>query len=228
LPAIHKERLWFFLDELPTLQKLDILKLALTNTRKYGLCCVIGVQDFSQLYEIYGHDLAKTIISGCQTKLLLRVTDGAAAKLLAELMGQVEIDEKEETLSYGVESARDGVSINSRRALRDIVLTSEVLTLPDMTGYLLTPGNYPIARVEYSYTPTQKISEGFVERQGFSINYQAQSSSTTFTNCSQPTTVSLTKGSTPNTVSHSAIGQTPSIPPLSTSVSASNSLADAL
>ena len=44
LEPIHRERLWFCIDELPTLQKLDILKLALTNTRKYGLCMVLGVQ----------------------------------------------------------------------------------------------------------------------------------------------------------------------------------------
>ena len=172
LEAIHRERLWFFIDELPTLQKLDILKLALTNTRKYGLCVVLGVQDFSQLYEIYGHDLAKTIISGCQTKLLLRVTDGAAAKLLAELMGQAEVDEKEETLSYGLNAQRDGVSIFARRSMRDIVLTSEILTLPDMTGYLVVPGDYPIAKVRYDYVPTAKIAEGFRERDGFGISFK--------------------------------------------------------
>lgn len=169
LEPIHRERLWFFIDELPTLQKLDILKLALTNTRKYGLCVVLGVQDFSQLYETYGHDLAKTIISGCQTKLLLRVTDGAAAKLLADMMGQAEVDEKEETLSYGLDSQRDGVSVSARRSLRDIVLTSEILTLPDMHGYLVIPGDYPIAKVSYSYVPTPKIADGFVERAGFAV-----------------------------------------------------------
>lgn len=172
LEPIHSERLWFFVDELPTLQKLDILKLALTNTRKYGLCMVLGVQDFSQLYEIYGHDLAKTIISGCQTKLLLRVTDGAAAKLLAELMGQVEVDEKEETLSYGLNAQRDGVSVFARRAMRDIVITSEILTLPDMHGYLATPGDYPIARVQYEYVPTDKVAEGFRERDGFAVSFK--------------------------------------------------------
>jgi type IV conjugative transfer system coupling protein TraD len=169
LEPIHRERLWFFIDELPTLQKLDILKLALTNTRKYGLCVVLGVQDFSQLYETYGHDLAKTIISGCQTKLLLRVTDGAAAKLLADMMGQAEVDEKEETLSYGLDSQRDGVSVSARRSLRDIVLTSEILTLPDMHGYLVIPGDYPIAKVSYAYVPTPKIADGFMERAGFSV-----------------------------------------------------------
>jgi len=169
LEPIHRERLWFFIDELPTLQKLDILKLALTNTRKYGLCVVLGVQDFSQLYETYGHDLAKTIISGCQTKLLLRVTDGAAAKLLADMMGQAEVDEKEETLSYGLDSQRDGVSVSARRSLRDIVLTSEILTLPDMHGYLVIPGDYPIAKVSYDYVPTLKIADGFMERAGFAV-----------------------------------------------------------
>lgn len=171
LPPVHRERLWFHLDELPTLQKLDILKLALTNTRKYGLCCVLGIQDFSQLYEIYGQHLAKTIISGCQTKLLLRVTDGDAAKLLAKLMGEAELDEKEETLSYGLNSQRDGVSVFARRNLRDIVLTSQVLTLPDMTGYLTVPGDYPVARVSYQYEPTPAIAEDFIEREGFNIRF---------------------------------------------------------
>ena len=171
LPAIHQERLWFCIDELPTLQKLDVLKLALTNTRKYGLCMVLGVQDFSQLYEIYGHDLAKTIISGCQTKLMLRVTDGGAAKLLADLMGKTEVDEKEETLSFGINAQRDGVSVYARRSMRDIVLTSEILTLPDMVGYLVIPGDYPIAKVEYTYIPTPKIAEGFIERSGFQVNF---------------------------------------------------------
>jgi hypothetical protein len=171
LEPVHKERLWFFIDELPTLQKLDILKLALTNTRKYGLCCVIGIQDFSQLTEIYGQHQAKTIISGCQTKLLLRVTDGEAARLLAKLMGEAELDEKEETLSYGLNSSRDGVSVFARRNLRDIVLTSQVLTLPDMTGYITIPGDYPVARVEYRYEPNPTIAEGFIERAGFGINF---------------------------------------------------------
>lgn len=171
LEPIHKERLWFFLDELPTLQKLDILKMVLTNTRKYGLCCVIGVQDFSQVYEIYGHDLAKTILSGCQTKLLLRVTDGAAAKLMAELMGEAEVDEKEESVSYGLNSSRDGVNVSARRNLRNIVLTSEILGLPDMHGYLVIPGDYPIARVAYGYTPNPKIAEGFSERAGFNVSH---------------------------------------------------------
>ncbi|KWZ39568.1 type VI secretion protein [Burkholderia savannae] len=171
LDPVHRERLWFGIDELPTLQKLDVLKLALTNTRKYGLCMMLGAQDFSQIYEIYGHDLAKTIISGCQTKLLLRVTDGDAAELMAKLMGEAELDQKDETLSYGVNSQRDGVSVLSRRQVHDLVLTSQILKLPDMTGYLTIPGDFPVARVEYDYVPQPMIQNGFVERTGLAIDF---------------------------------------------------------
>ncbi|WP_369068189.1 type IV secretion system DNA-binding domain-containing protein, partial [Burkholderia gladioli] len=60
LEATHSERLWYFYDELPTLQKLEIMKLAVTNIRKFGGCFVIGFQDFSQLFQIYGEHLART------------------------------------------------------------------------------------------------------------------------------------------------------------------------
>ncbi|WP_459203499.1 type IV secretion system DNA-binding domain-containing protein (plasmid) [Ralstonia pseudosolanacearum] len=186
LDAVHRERLWFSIDELPTLQKLDILKLALTNTRKYGLCMALGVQDFSQLYETYGMHLSSTIISGCQTKLLLRVTDGEAAELLAKLMGQSEVDEKKETLSYGLNSQRDGVSVFGDRKIRDLVLTSEILKLPDMTGYLTIPGDFPIARVSYGYVPTPKIADGFVERDGLAINFKPKTSAPSTGTASAP------------------------------------------
>lgn len=164
LPPVHRERLWLAVDELPTLQRLDELSLSLTNTRKYGLCHILGVQDFSQIYDLYGQDTAKTIISACQTKLLLRVTDSAAAKLMSELMGEAEIDEKELSRTMGVNSARDGVSFYGRRNIRAIVMTSEILNLPDMQGYLVIPGDYPVAKVKYQYVPTEKIAEAFVPR----------------------------------------------------------------
>lgn len=164
LPPVHKERLWLVIDELPTLQKIEELMLSLTNTRKYGLCHILGLQDFSQLYSLYGHDLAKTIISSCQTKLLLRVTDSAAAKMMSEVMGESEIDEKELSRTMGTNSARDGVSFYGRRNIRSLVMASEILNLPDMTGYLILAGDYPVAKVSYGYVPSPKIAEAFIDK----------------------------------------------------------------
>ncbi len=41
--------------------------------------------------------------------------------------------------------------------MRDIVLTSEILTLLDMTGYFVAPGDYPIAKVDYDYVLTERL-----------------------------------------------------------------------
>ncbi|WP_186223912.1 type IV secretion system DNA-binding domain-containing protein [Burkholderia gladioli] len=169
LEPVHRERLWYFYDELPTLQKLEIMKLAVTNIRKFGGCFVIGLQDFSQLFQIYGEHLARTIISGCQTKLLLRVTDGDAAKALANAIGQADLDEKEESVNLGIDERRDGMSVFARRNLRDLVLSSEILRLPDMQGYVVTPGPYPIARVKYGYVPHAKVASPYIPRKSFAL-----------------------------------------------------------
>jgi type IV conjugative transfer system coupling protein TraD len=164
LEPIHRERLWFFLDEFPRLQRLDSIEKAVTNTRKYGLCMVLGIQDFGQLREKYGPHIAQTLISQCQTQLLLRIRDGRAAMTLAELMGKQELDEKEESLSFGINSQRDGVNVIPRRTQKDLVLGSEILGLPDMHGFLTTPGAYPVARVSYEYLKRDAIAPAFVKR----------------------------------------------------------------
>ncbi|BCQ58162.1 type IV secretion system DNA-binding domain-containing protein [Burkholderia gladioli] len=169
LEPSHSERMWYFYDELPTLQKLEIMKLAATNIRKFGGCFVVGLQDFSQLFQIYGEHLARTIISGCQTKLLLRVTDGDAAKALANAIGQADLDEKEESVNLGIDERRDGMSVFARRNLRDLVLSSEILRLPDMQGYVVTPGPYPIARVKYGYVPHAKVASPYIPRKSFAL-----------------------------------------------------------
>lgn len=149
----EKDKVWLFIDELPTLQKLDDLAFSLTNTRKYGLCHVLGFQDFNQIYKLYGEYDAKTILSGCQTKLLMRVTDDASADIMAKSLGEVEMDEKEVSRSMGVNNARDGVSFYGRRNIRKIVLGSEIQSLDNLEGYLKVAGKYPITRVKFDYEP---------------------------------------------------------------------------
>jgi len=61
-------RLWFILDELPTLQKLPSLALGLAEARKYGGCMMAGVQSVSQISRTYGTNLAQTLLDLLGTK----------------------------------------------------------------------------------------------------------------------------------------------------------------
>jgi type IV conjugative transfer system coupling protein TraD len=164
LPPVHGLRHWIVIDELAGLHKMDILEHAMTNLRKFGVPMLLGFQQFSQIIDIYGEQVAKTLVSQAQTKLILRVGDGDTAEALSRLFGKAEIDEKEETFSYGHDAKRDGVSIFSRRQTREIILSSEMMYLPDLTGYFMVPGDYPVAKVQYSYRVREKVADAFIER----------------------------------------------------------------
>ncbi len=213
LEPIHRERMWYYYDEIPTLQKLEILKLAVTNTRKYGGCFVLGLQDFAQLFQIYGEYLARTIISGCQTKLLLRVTDGDAAKALANAIGQADMDEKEESLNLGIDERRDGMSVFAKRNLRDLVLSSEILHLPDMEGYLVTPGDYPIARVKYEYVPYTMGVTPFIPRRKFELIAPVGGAPSGGATPPQQPAKSAASGASSSTSGKPSASQSTSVPP---------------
>jgi len=164
LPAIHKERMWLCIDEMPTLQKMDDLVLSLTNTRKYGLCHLIGLQDFSQSVHTYGKDVSSTIISTLQTKLILRVTDSDSAEKLSKIIGQMEVDEKNMSRSMGVTDGRDGDSFYGQRKERNVVMAAEIMNLPNLVGYLKIVGDYPVTKVITEYVPHTKNSEPFIAR----------------------------------------------------------------
>ena len=165
LPPIREPRFWLVIDELPSLQKIESLRTAVAETRKYGLCGVFGLQSVAQLRDLYGKDIAQTIMGLCQTWVVLRVADSETAKYLSETLGQADIQEKDEGLSFGAESNRDGTNLVSKRTERAIVLASEIQHLPDLEGYMRVPGAYPVAKIKLQYRDRAKIAAPFVPRQ---------------------------------------------------------------
>lgn len=165
LPPVREPRFWLVVDELPSLQKIEALQTAVAETRKYGLCGVFGMQSVSQMRELYGRDGAQTIMGMCQTWIVLRVADSETAKYLSETLGLMEMQEKDEGLSFGAEANRDGTNLSSRRAQKAIVLPSEIQHLPDLHGYMRVPGNYPVARIALAFKARKKIAPAYVARE---------------------------------------------------------------
>ncbi|WP_297504916.1 type IV secretion system DNA-binding domain-containing protein [Ferrovum sp.] len=155
-----------FLDELASLQKMKALEMALVEARKFGICSILGLQNVAQMDITYGEDMAKVLFSNCQTKLILRVTDESTSKRYAELLGKEDVEEKSESNSFGEEASRDGVNIATRRNEREVVTASEIATLPDLTGYLQLPGDYPISRVKILYKSRTKFEPDYIKRSG--------------------------------------------------------------
>ena len=55
-------RMFFVIDELPGLQKLEVISKLMAEGRKYDAAIVTGIQLVSQLYRTYGKEAGETML----------------------------------------------------------------------------------------------------------------------------------------------------------------------
>jgi type IV secretory pathway TraG/TraD family ATPase VirD4 len=138
------EKLWFFVDELASLKKLPDLPKALAEVRKYGGSFVLGLQTLSQIDEIYGQNTSRIITGLTSTKLIFRTPDSYTAKRMSEFLGEQEIMESQESISFGAHQMRDGVSLSDQKRKQPLVNYTEIMQLPNLSAYLQLPQDFPI------------------------------------------------------------------------------------
>lgn len=161
LPRSEVRRLWFIIDELPSLQKLPSLATLMTEIRKYGGCVLAGVQDFPQLYDIYGHDQARSILNQFNTKIFFRNTEPEVTSWISRVLGEAETTEQVENLSYGAHSIRDGVSIAPHTHTKPLILPTEIARLREREAFIMLPGPYPICKTRLKRTKLPDIAVDF-------------------------------------------------------------------
>ncbi len=154
----RNEKMWFVMDELPAIQKIPSLAMVLAQGRKYGACLVAGIQNIAQLERIYGHDASKELLDLFRTRFFFAVSDNHIAEYASKSLGEIEIDETKESLSYGSNTMRDGVNINSAEKIKRLVLPDEVKNLPPLTCYVKLCGKYPITKLTVRLQAQSKLS----------------------------------------------------------------------
>ncbi|MCC6965304.1 MAG: type IV secretion system DNA-binding domain-containing protein [Nitrospira sp.] len=143
----NDRRIWLALDELPSLQQLPSLRVAMAEGRKFGLCCLLGYQSWPQLVELYGPNGAAAIESVARTKVVMACGDALTAQHCAETLGKADQVEPQENLSWGVSTNRDGVSLQPHRTERWVVTPTELMQLPDLRAFVRIPGPYPVVPI---------------------------------------------------------------------------------
>lgn len=82
-----ERRVWFILDEAPSLQRIPELAETLAEARKFGGCFVLGMQNMAQLVHVYGRELAKSIFDLMNTRMYGRSPSAEMAKVVEEELG---------------------------------------------------------------------------------------------------------------------------------------------
>jgi type IV secretory pathway TraG/TraD family ATPase VirD4 len=139
-------RIWFVLDELADLPRVENLARLLPEGRKFGAAIVLTFQALGQMRHRYGDNIAEAMLACCNTKLFLQTVDRETRQWASETIGQCEVELRiaTDTLMIGKEVPR--TTIATQRQFRAAVLESE-LRLPPHQGYLLLPDGLPVARI---------------------------------------------------------------------------------
>jgi len=163
--------LWFVFDEVDSLGKVSSLRSGLTKLRKYGGRCVLGLQTVSQLRETYGKDEAQTLLANLSTKLILRAGDNETAEYFSKELGEQDIDRLQMTTGQGTSSGgltnpgqsseSFNTNYNMQRVRQAAIMSSEVLNLPDLQGFLKIPGQ-PVATVKIDYQAMPEVKPAYL------------------------------------------------------------------
>lgn len=90
--ALCRERspgnVYFITDEFRLLPNLQHIDDAVNFGRSLGVKFMIGIQNVEQIYEIYGAQRARSIMSGFLTNINFRVSDNSSKQYIKELFGK--------------------------------------------------------------------------------------------------------------------------------------------
>lgn len=157
-------RIWFVLDELADLPRVDNLARLLPEGRKFGAAVVLTFQALGQMQHRYGPQIAESMLGCCNTKLFLQTIDSDTRKWASQTIGdcEMEIRTKTDMLGDGDEGHR--INLGRMREVRPAVMESQ-LRLGRHEGYLLLPDGRPVARIRL--TADHIARRGDPSQQGF-------------------------------------------------------------
>lgn len=139
-------RLWFFLDELADLPRVDNLTRLLPEGRKFGASVVLTFQAIGQMHRRYGRDSAEALLGCCNSKLYLQLIDRDTRKWASENIGDVEVEVRSPSDSFEAGPSSGRTSVGSTRQVRSAVIESDMRLEPHQ-GFLQLPDALPVARI---------------------------------------------------------------------------------
>ncbi|MDP5012734.1 MAG: type IV secretion system DNA-binding domain-containing protein, partial [Alphaproteobacteria bacterium] len=159
-----KRRIWFIVDELASLNQLSGLDTALAEARKYGGCFVVGFQNLSQIEEIYNPTMAKVLSDLTVSKLIFETVDPMNARKLSETLGEQEVIESSENVSFGANEIRDGVSFSHQKRFQPLIRPSDIMQLKPLSCYAKIANVNVVFKHEFGYLDLPIIAADFQEK----------------------------------------------------------------
>jgi type IV secretory pathway TraG/TraD family ATPase VirD4 len=167
-PHNPNRKLFFILDEFGQLTKMNSIIQLLSQCRSKGGAAWLLAQDLKMIKEIYGENLAHTIINNCGNKFYFGVDDESTADFISKEIGTSEIQRRKESASFDGKKMQNTTSENNDIIEHKVVLPSEVRYQKDLNFYMLLT-NHPITQVNINYINFPSHCEAYEPRDMFLV-----------------------------------------------------------
>lgn len=150
-------RLFFVIDELPGLQRLDSLEKLMAEGRKYGACVVTGIQLVSQLYKRYGREAGEALLGLHSTLVALRTKEPTSAKYMSEAFGNKISRLINTTRTISANDDRDQVSLAETRTKEALLIEGDFIAMRTLHAYIASPDRRTVL---VKFTPSSRRPSG--------------------------------------------------------------------
>jgi type IV conjugative transfer system coupling protein TraD len=163
----HNRRMWFVIDELASLGRLNGFSTLMSESRKYGGCVLAATQSINQLIENFGIHTANHIFGQFATKFLFRSDDPTSAKIISNIFGELEYSHQQKNTSFGANEFRDGISYTEQQRHKTLITTDNLASLADHECFVGLPEpKIRIAKIKVPLAKkAQDIHSGFIMRE---------------------------------------------------------------
>lgn len=135
LPPDPKRRIYFFLDELGNMNKIQMLPDLITKGRSYGASIIAMSQDSGRIKEKYGPEVTQSMTNNFSTFLSLRINEASSAADIAKNFGEGEFRETHVS-SQTTKNEGPTTTYSQDRKTYPVVAASELLNLHQFHGFL--------------------------------------------------------------------------------------------
>ena len=151
----EKSPVFMFLDEFPAMGKMEKIQALLVRARKNLGAIIHGAQDYAQYVDIYGENIAKTMINNTNTIFVLKHNDG---EYFSKRFSTQDVWEYSESTPMRTTDSNEGITGNKQKKTKDLLLPSEFARLENHEAYVksLAPD---ITKVKFVYTVPADVND---------------------------------------------------------------------
>lgn len=135
---------YFVTDEFRLLPNLEHIDDAVNFGRSLGIKFMIGIQNVEQIYECYGEERARSILSGFLTSFSFRVNDAKSREYIQQLFGKNQITE-----AYLPINKSKGLVENQREAnviedwhVTNLLIGQAIIGMPNVEPFIFRFNEY--------------------------------------------------------------------------------------